>query len=141
MTKNKRRLAGGMVGKSASAFKYADLGTVLVNLPPMYSWARHDPEPRINQETLPVEDLRAIISRLESQVEQLADRFGDELERLAERFAQLEERAHRPWWRRTLFADQIEPAGPSRRRAVATLRALSLAGHGSNDGVTGRRQR
>ncbi len=139
MAKNKRTLAAGTVSKNARAFKYDDLGTVLVNLPPVQSPARHQPEPRINVETLPVADLRPTISRLESQVEQLADRFGDELERLAERVAQLEDQSNRPWWRRTLFADGVEPAGPTRRRAMARLRALSLAGHGSDYDLTGPR--
>jgi hypothetical protein len=133
MAKNRQALAAGTIRKTARALKYADLGTVLANLQPAQPPTRAEPAPRPDIESSEVTVLRAEISRLRSQTEQLADRFGDELERLTERIAKLEHRAQMPWWSRALGSsrNQSQPAKLSRRKAVARLRALSLRGNDS----------
>ena len=113
-------------GARARALRYDNLGSVLVNLngQVLPDKPKHNRTSGVDRNE--IAQLRANLASVQAENERLAERFADELDRIADRLTELEARAHRGWWRRAfgLSRHEPEPAGRSRKKAVARLRAL-----------------
>jgi hypothetical protein len=111
------------------AFRYDNLGSVLVNLDEQVQLSdRRKQDRTVGLERHEIAELRANLASLKAENERLSERFADELDRVADRLTKLEARVHVPWWRRAFGLSRIEPepAGGPSRKAVARLRALVL---------------
>ena len=121
-------------GKRVPALRYDNLSSVLINLEKRVDVpAKRKRDRKSSVEPTEITELRAHVASLKAENELLAERLTHEVDRLAARITELEARANRPWWRRTLGASGQVPhsAGRPRNKAIARLRAISRDGAGA----------
>lgn len=127
MLRKKRRPFSGPIINNGLAPPYDSLASVLVKLDEQVHGPAtfRDQAPHRSEE---LAELRAEVASVKAESQQMVERFANELNRLAERLAELESRAHRPWWAR-IFGPSVQGSGPAsqpRQQAAARLRALFL---------------
>ena len=116
--------------KNRRALRYDSLASVLTNLDKQVTVlpGKFKLDRISSADSTELAEQRANVAYLKAENQRLVESLTDELTQLAERVTELEDQAHRPWWRRALdpIGEERAPAARTRKRAVARLRALYL---------------